>query len=172
MKLILKLLFIAGMFGLLAFQMYAGFIRKPQIAKVCPVDAISMENGKAVIDASKCIGCRRCVDGIASTKPSATVTIPEPEQDAVMKSLDVPPQAVSQTQKPTEQAKPEKKSHTVNADKCISCTLCVQACPVNAIKMVNDKAVIDKEKCINCGICVSGNNDNFAGCPTSAISAP
>ena len=26
----------------------------------CPVDAISMENGKAVIDMKKCIRCKKC----------------------------------------------------------------------------------------------------------------
>jgi len=30
--------------------------------KICPVGAISMKNGKAVIDQNKCIKCGRCLD--------------------------------------------------------------------------------------------------------------
>jgi len=29
---------------------------------ICPVGAISMENGKAVIDQNKCIHCGKCLD--------------------------------------------------------------------------------------------------------------
>lgn len=52
--------------------------------------------------------------------------------------------------------------YIVDAAKCISCTLCVQKCPVKAIEMVDGKAVIDIEKCIGCGICANV-------CPTKAI---
>jgi electron transfer flavoprotein alpha subunit len=38
--------------------------------------------------------------------------------------------------------------------KCTGCTLCVRACPFNAITMVNKKAVIDLAKCTLCGACV------------------
>ncbi|HQP26463.1 MAG TPA: hypothetical protein PLL58_01440 [Candidatus Syntrophosphaera sp.] len=37
---------------------------KQERVKICPVDAISMQNGKAVIDKTNCIGCRRCVAGV------------------------------------------------------------------------------------------------------------
>jgi len=161
-----------GMFVLLAIQMYAGFIRKPKVTRVCPVDAITMVNGKAVIDASKCIGCRRCVDGIVAPKPSIVPSPTIPEQVLVPEPKESPPTVVAEKTNAAQAQKPAKKSHKVNPDKCISCTLCVPACPVNAITMVNNKAVIDKEKCINCGICVSGDNAEFAGCPVSAISAP
>jgi ferredoxin len=29
--------------------------------RVCPVQAISLVNGKAVVDPEKCVGCRQCV---------------------------------------------------------------------------------------------------------------
>lgn len=37
---------------------------------------------------------------------------------------------------------------------CVGCGDCVKTCPVDAIELVNGKAVIDNEKCINCNICV------------------
>ena len=49
-------------------------------------------------------------------------------------------------------------------EKCIACGTCVGACPVNAIKFVNDVACIDKEKCIGCCTCE-------AMCPVEAITS-
>ena len=45
---------------------------------------------------------------------------------------------------------------------CIACTKCVKECPVDAIKIENNYAIIDTEKCILCGKCVPV-------CPTNAI---
>jgi len=39
---------------------------KRELQIVCPVDAITMQAGKAVIDSVKCVGCRRCVDGVSA----------------------------------------------------------------------------------------------------------
>lgn len=37
---------------------------------------------------------------------------------------------------------------------CVGCGDCLEVCPVDAIELVNGKAVIDNDKCINCNICV------------------
>lgn len=50
----------------------------------------------------------------------------------------------------------------VNADECVSCGVCVDTCPQEAIKM-EDVAVVDEERCIDCEACVDE-------CPNSAIS--
>ena len=45
---------------------------------------------------------------------------------------------------------------------CDGCGVCIQECPVEAIYMENQRAVIDLEKCIKCGTCLSV-------CPCEAI---
>ena len=51
----------------------------------------------------------------------------------------------------------------VDAEKCTGCESCVEACPSEAISMVDGKAVVDADKCVDCGICVDE-------CPVEAIS--
>ena len=51
----------------------------------------------------------------------------------------------------------------VNKDECVGCGVCVDACPNEAIKMVDDIAVIEADLCIDCEACVSE-------CPNTAIS--
>jgi Fe-S-cluster-containing hydrogenase component 2 len=50
----------------------------------------------------------------------------------------------------------------VNKGKCTGCETCVPECPSDAIKMVDDKAVVSIEACIDCGVCVDT-------CPVEAI---
>lgn len=38
-------------------------------------------------------------------------------------------------------------------EKCTGCTVCVKACPFDAIRMMDKKAVIDYNKCTLCGAC-------------------
>jgi len=39
-------------------------------------------------------------------------------------------------------------------DKCVGCGDCEQVCPVNAVEVVNGKALVDTKKCIQCEICI------------------
>ncbi|MGD9015054.1 MAG: 4Fe-4S binding protein [Candidatus Omnitrophota bacterium] len=52
----------------------------------------------------------------------------------------------------------------VDKAKCAGCGACEEVCPVKAIKVKDDKAVVSKE-CIECGVCVNE-------CPNQAISFP
>ena len=42
----------------------------------------------------------------------------------------------------------------VNPDKCTCCGHCVRDCPVDAVKMVKKKAVINDHLCTDCGVCL------------------
>jgi len=53
----------------------------------------------------------------------------------------------------------------VDKEQCTGCGTCVEACPLEAIKLENEKAVVDEETCTECGSCVSE-------CPLDAISLP
>jgi len=50
----------------------------------------------------------------------------------------------------------------VDKDKCNGCGACKDVCPVNAIKIESEKAMISND-CVECGACVSQ-------CPREAIS--
>ncbi len=41
----------------------------------------------------------------------------------------------------------------VDKEKCLACGACIAKCPVEAIKMVDKKAVVSEDICIGCGIC-------------------
>jgi ferredoxin len=51
----------------------------------------------------------------------------------------------------------------VDKGTCTGCAACVEACPVEAIKIEDNIAVVDADTCIDCGACVDV-------CPTEAIS--
>jgi hypothetical protein len=42
----------------------------------------------------------------------------------------------------------------IDKDKCTACGFCVRDCPVDAVKMVKKKAVINDHWCTNCGVCM------------------
>ena len=45
-------------------------------------------------------------------------------------------------------------SVTLREDLCTGCTVCMQNCPTQAIRVINGKAQIISEKCIDCGKCI------------------
>jgi ferredoxin len=53
----------------------------------------------------------------------------------------------------------------VNRLKCTGCGICVDACPLEAIELRDDKAEVDEDTCADCGACVDE-------CPNDAISVP
>ena len=58
---------------------------------------------------------------------------------------------------------PQTMAVTIDEEKCTGCGACVEVCPVEALKLVDDKAKVDPDVCIDCGTCVDE-------CPVGAIS--
>jgi NAD-dependent dihydropyrimidine dehydrogenase PreA subunit len=56
---------------------------------------------------------------------------------------------------------PKTMAVTIDEEKCTACGSCVDACPVEALK-IDKKAKVDTENCIDCGTCVDE-------CPEEAI---
>jgi len=43
---------------------------------------------------------------------------------------------------------------TIDAEECVGCGQCAQACPAQIIKMEGDKAVVVGDDCMGCESCV------------------
>ena len=52
----------------------------------------------------------------------------------------------------------------IDVDVCNGCRQCAIVCPVQAIQMIDNKAVVDEEKCVECSVCYRDAN-----CPVNAI---
>ncbi|MCM8830251.1 MAG: 4Fe-4S binding protein, partial [Candidatus Omnitrophica bacterium] len=118
------------------FECSYGCIGMGDCVKVCPVNAISMnENNLPVIDEEICIGCGKCVNAC----PKNIIKLVPTGKNIYIacSSNDRGPTVVK-----------------VCKTGCIGCGKCVKVCPQQAITLQNNLAVIDYEKCDNCGRCV------------------
>jgi NAD-dependent dihydropyrimidine dehydrogenase PreA subunit len=54
-----------------------------------------------------------------------------------------------------------KMAVQIDIEKCTGCGNCVEMCPVKAIKIDDNKAIVSDD-CIECGVCINS-------CPVQAI---
>lgn len=112
--------------------------------KACQFDAIKLnDNNVPEIDPDKCINCGACIT--ACPKGIIKEVILKESKNVICASKDT-----------------GKIARQACKVACIGCGICQKVCPFNAIKIVDNLAVIDREKCTNCGICQEK-------CPTKAI---
>ena len=115
----------------------SGCVGGGSCVKVCRQGAMSIQDGRVVIDREKCNGCGDCAaEGVCPQKlirmipADATNFIPcsstEEDEDTVRKTCGYG---------------------------CIACGECTRACPQGAVSIVNNHAVIDYEKCVGCSAC-------------------
>lgn len=98
----------------------------------CPFGAISLQDGYPVVDVEKCVGCGSCVricpkKVIELIPLNARVWVPCSTKD------------------------PGKTVRTLCKVGCITCKMCVKACPAGAVSVENDLVHIDHEKCMAYG---------------------
>ncbi|WP_423792724.1 F420-non-reducing hydrogenase associated-polyferredoxin VhuB [Methanocaldococcus indicus] len=106
--------------------------------EVCPT-GIKKVDDTFPYSKGHCVLCLKCID----VCPIEIISLPG-VIDKPLKKIEIP------------------KEPIVVTESCVGCEICVPECPVNAITIENNKAVIDKSKCIYCSICAQT-------CPWNAI---
>ena len=51
----------------------------------------------------------------------------------------------------------------VDDDRCFGCAACIALCPVNALDLVNQLAIVEEPICTHCNLCIPA-------CPVFALS--
>lgn len=109
----------------------------------CPVGAICIEDGLAIVNTAVCIGCGACAEAcpnhLIDLKPADTKIFVACKSTAI-----------------------GKVTRKVCSAGCIGCKICEKKCPSGAIKVENNYATIDQHICTACGECEEN-------CPTGAI---
>lgn len=101
---------------------------------VCPVNAISIIDGVAVVNEEDCIGCGVCAD----TCPKHVISIIPANSKVRVRCSSHDKGAVT-------------KNNCVSG--CLGCKICEKTCEHNAVKVVDNVAVIDFAICTQCGLC-------------------
>ena len=114
--------------------------------RVCPFGAIKMSSeGLPIVDQDKCKACNKCVL-ICPKKLFSLVPVTHNVYPAPLERCGVYVACSSH-----DLGKDTKAACPVG---CIACRKCEQACPVDAIHIIDNLAVIDYNKCTSCGECV------------------
>ncbi len=112
----------------------------------CPQNAISIQNGVALVDRELCNGCGICL----SACPKNVIEL-IPKDSHIMINC-------------SSKDKGAKTRVACNIG-CIGCKNCEKNCPEGAISVKGNVSVIDYEKCIGCGLCAEN-------CPRNIIEIP
>lgn len=103
-------------------------------AAACPFGAITLKNGRPVICAELCVGCGKC----AAACPKRLIEL-------IPKNAKIHIHC-SSCDKGTAAVKACKVS-------CVACKMCEKACESGALKIKDNRPVIDRSLCVDCGKC-------------------
>ncbi len=120
-----------------------GCIGLGDCVKVCPNNAICIQNGIAHIDTRRCVGCGLCV----KTCPHGLISV-MPDVERVLVTCNN-----------------KEKGAAVRlkcSNGCIGCKKCEKNCPAGAITVTDNLAHIDYDKCTKCCECAKN-------CPVGCI---
>ena len=109
----------------------------------CPVGAITVKDTLARINPKVCIACGKCV----KICPKGIISLVEEDIATAVACNNKDKGAVA-------------RKDCKNA--CIGCKKCEKTCQYDAIKVIDNLAVIDYDKCKNCGECAKA-------CPTGCL---
>lgn len=114
--------------------------------RACKFGAISLENGIAVIDESKCTACGAC----EKICPRGVIKLLPADSNVIVRCRN---------------KEVGRIAREMCMKACIGCKLCERQCQYDAIHVVDGYARIDPEKCTRCGACA-------AKCPAGCITLP
>ena len=100
----------------------------------CEFDAMSLEDGKIIIDRDKCTGCMACISACAQ---GLINMIPKEATNFI----------------PCSSKAYETMTLETCGHGCIGCGECEKVCPENAVHVIDNCAVIDYDKCVGCVAC-------------------
>ncbi len=119
-----------------------GCIACGKCEEVCRFGAIAVRDNVACVDEELCIACKRCVKEC----PQGIIRIHECADYIAVKCSN----------------KEKGKTALSCASSCIGCGICERVCTAEAIRVVENCAMINEELCLSCGMCA-------VKCPRHAI---
>lgn len=103
----------------------------------CKFDAMTLSNGRVIIDKEKCSGCGACANA----------------ESCVQNIITMIPRDATNFIPCSSKEEDDEKTRDICGFGCIACSDCVRACPEGAIEIIDNHAVIDYDKCVGCVAC-------------------
>ncbi len=123
--------------GFLRTECKDGCVGVGSCIEVCKEKAMSLVDGKVIIDKEKCTGCGDCAaEGVC---PQNLIRM-------------IPYTATNFIPCSSKEEDPEIVRATCGFG-CISCGACERNCPEGAVQIIDNHAIIDYDKCVGCVSC-------------------